>query len=98
MVAPYINRSAAVGFGPAKGSQLDSWLGRANQRESVAKVVSQMKQVIANLPYFPTLLAEGKIKRQYRDHRLEWMIRGGGISVVQEGIEKGTIRFSRLPS
>jgi len=53
--------------------------------------------VIANLPDFPTLLAEGKIKRQYRDHRLEWMIRGGGISIVQEGIEKSTVRFSRLP-
>jgi len=63
----------------------------------VAKVIDQMKQVIANLPDFPTLLAEGKIKRQYRDHRLEWMIRGGGISIVQEGIEKSTVRFSRLP-
>jgi glutathione S-transferase/RNA polymerase-associated protein len=97
-VAPYLNRSAAVGFAPVKGSRLEAWLGRANQRESVAKVIDQMKQVIANLPDFPTLLAEGKIKRQYRDHRLEWMIRGGGISVVQEGIDKGTIRFSRLPS
>ena len=97
-VAPYLNRSAAVGFAPVKGSRLEAWLGRANQRESVAKVIDQMKQVIANLPDFPTLLAEGKIKRQYRDHRLEWMIRGGGISVVQDGIDKGTIRFSRLPS
>jgi glutathione S-transferase len=97
-VAPYVNRSAAVGLAPAKGSRLDAWLSRANQRESVSKVIEQMKQVIANLPDFPTLLAEGKIKRQYRDHRLEWMIRGGGISVVQEGIERGSIRFSRLPS
>jgi glutathione S-transferase/RNA polymerase-associated protein len=96
-VAPYLNRSAAVGLGPAKGSRLEAWLARANQRESVAKVIDQMKQVIANLPDFATLLTEGKIKRQYRDHRLEWMIRGGGISVVQEGIDKGTIRFSRLP-
>ena len=96
-VAPYLNRSAAVGLAPAKGSRLDAWLARANQRASVSKVIDQMKQVIANLPDFPTLLAEGKIKRQYRDHRLEWMIRGGGISIVQEGIDKGTIRFSRLP-
>jgi glutathione S-transferase/RNA polymerase-associated protein len=96
-VAPYLNRSAAVGLGPAKGSRLETWLARANRRESVSKVIDQMKQVIANLPDFAILLAEGKIKRQYRDHRLEWMIRGGGISVVQEGIDKGTIRFSRLP-
>jgi hypothetical protein len=49
-----------------------------------------MKQVIANFPDMAALLAEGKIKRQYRDHRLEWMIRGGGMSVVQEGVEKST--------
>jgi glutathione S-transferase/RNA polymerase-associated protein len=96
-VAPVVNRSAAAGLGPAKGSRLDTWLTRVNQRESVSKVIEQMRQTIANLPDFPALLAQGKIKRQYRDHRLEWMIRGGGISVVQEGIERGTIRFSRLP-
>jgi len=96
-VAPYINRSAAVGLGPVKGSRLAAWLERANQRDSVSKVIEQMKQVISNLPDVSKLLAEGKIKRQYRDHRLEWMIRGGGISIVQEGIDKETIRFSRLP-
>jgi glutathione S-transferase len=95
--APYINRSAAAGYTPPAGSGLAAWLTRVNQRPSVAKVIEQMKQVIANLPDMAALLAEGKIKRQYRDHRLEWMIRGGGMSVVQEGVEKGTIRFSRLP-
>ncbi len=63
----------------------------------MAKVIGQMREVLANLPDFAALLAQGKIKRQYRDHRLEWMIAGGGLSVVQEGIEKGTVRFSRLP-
>jgi glutathione S-transferase/RNA polymerase-associated protein len=96
-VAPYVNRSAVAGMGPASGSRLANWLERANQRDSVSTVIDQMKQVASNLPDFAALLADGKIKRQYRDHRLEWMIRGGGISVVQEGIEKGTIRFSRLP-
>lgn len=96
-VAPYVNRSAAVGLGPPKGSRLEAWMNRANQRESVAKVVEDMRQTIANLPDFAALLTQSKIVRQYRDHRLEWMIRGGGLSVVQEGIEKGTIRFSRLP-
>jgi glutathione S-transferase len=96
-VAPYVNRSAAVGLGPVKGSRLEAWLTRANQRDSVAQVIDQMKQVMAKLPDFGALLADGKIKRQYRDHRLDWMIRGGGISIVQEGIDKETIRFSRLP-
>jgi glutathione S-transferase/RNA polymerase-associated protein len=92
-----INRSAAVDLGPVKGTRLAAWLERANQQPSVSKTIEQMKQVIANLPDFATLLSEGKIKRQYRDHRLEWMIRSGGIAVVQEGLDKGTIRFSRLP-
>lgn len=95
--APYINRSAAYGYTPAAGSALAAWLTRVNQRPSVAKVIDQMKQTIANLPDFAALLAQGKIKRQYRDHRLEWMIASGGLSVVQEGIEQSTIRFSRLP-
>ncbi len=95
--APYINRSAAVGYTPPAGSKLSSWLTRVNQRPSVSVVIDQMRQVLANLPDFAALLAQGKIKRQYRDHRLEWMIAGGGLSVVQEGIERGTVRFSRLP-
>ena len=95
--APYINRSAAYGYIPPAGSKLQAWLARVNQRPSVAKVIEQMQQALANLPDFATLLAQGKVKRQYRDHRLEWMIAGGGLSVVQEGIERGTVRFSRLP-
>jgi glutathione S-transferase/RNA polymerase-associated protein len=36
----------------------------------------------------------GRFKREYRDHRLEWMIRSGGIEVVIEGIQNNNIRFS----
>jgi glutathione S-transferase/RNA polymerase-associated protein len=36
----------------------------------------------------------GLFKREYRDHRLEWMIRSGGLDVVIDGIEKNNIRFS----
>lgn len=97
VVAPYVNRSAAYGYTPPAGSKLAAWLTRVNARPAVAKVVEQMRTVFANLPDFPTLLAQGKVKRQYRDHRLEWMIAAGGLSVVQEGIERGNIRFSRLP-
>ncbi|MFN0315841.1 MAG: glutathione S-transferase family protein [Burkholderiales bacterium] len=95
--APYIARSALSGHPPPAGSALAAWLERVSARPSVAKAVEQMKQVIANFPDVATMLAEGKIKRQYRDHRLEWMIAAGGLSVVQEGLQKGSIRFSRLP-
>jgi glutathione S-transferase/RNA polymerase-associated protein len=36
----------------------------------------------------------GLFKREYRDHRLEWMIRSGGMDVVLEGIRHDNIRFS----
>jgi glutathione S-transferase/RNA polymerase-associated protein len=32
-------------------------------------------------------------KREYRDHRLEWMIKTGGLSVVQDGLDRDNIRF-----
>ena len=97
VVAPYLSRSAASGHPPPPGSKLADWLARASQRPSVAKAIEQMKHVMANMPDVAAMLAQGQINRQYRDHRLEWMIAGGGLAVVQEGIEKGTIRFSRLP-
>jgi glutathione S-transferase/RNA polymerase-associated protein len=39
----------------------------------------------------------GQFKRQYRDHRLEWMIRSGGLDVVQRGLERDNIRFTQPP-
>jgi glutathione S-transferase/RNA polymerase-associated protein len=38
-------------------------------------------------------LDHGLFKREYRDHRLEWMIKTGGLSVVAEGLEKDNISF-----
>ncbi|MFO1036753.1 MAG: hypothetical protein U1E45_07905 [Geminicoccaceae bacterium] len=36
----------------------------------------------------------GGRKRAYRDHRLEWMVKSGGIEVVQAGLRDRSIRFS----
>ena len=96
-VSPYVFRSIASGHPPPANSNLAKWVERASARPSVAKVVEQMKHVIANFPDVATMLANGEVNRQYRDHRLEWMIAAGGLEIVREGIEKGTIRFSRLP-
>ena len=32
-------------------------------------------------------------RREYRDHRLEWMVKSGGIEVVLAGLRDGNIRF-----
>jgi hypothetical protein len=34
------------------------------------------------------------IFRQYRDHRLEWMMKSGGVEIVLAGLRNGTIRFA----
>ena len=94
-VIPYLNRSAGYGYLPPKGSQLVAWFERVNQRDSVAKVRAQMQATLEKMPDLSQMLKNGQVVRQYRDHRLEWMIAAGGLPVVVEGIEKGTIRFSR---
>jgi len=97
-VAPYLNRSAGYGYFPKPGSRLAEWFERVNQEPPVKTVIDQMKQTLSKMPDMAALLQAGQIKRQYRDHRLEWMIAGGGLAVVHEGIENGTIRFSRRAS
>ena len=96
-VIPYLNRSAGYGYLPEKGSGIADWFERANRRETVTKVRAQMQAALEAMPDLGELLRKGEVVRQYRDHRLEWMIGAGGLSVVVEGIEKGTIRFSRTP-
>ena len=34
------------------------------------------------------------LQRQYRDHRLEWMMKSGGAEVVLAGLANGTIKFA----
>jgi glutathione S-transferase/RNA polymerase-associated protein len=96
-VIPYLNRSAGYGYLPANGSRLAEWFERANRRESVATVRAQMQASLDAMPDLAELLRKGEVVRQYRDHRLEWMVSAGGLSVVTEGIHNGTIRFSRIP-
>jgi glutathione S-transferase/RNA polymerase-associated protein len=40
------------------------------------------------------LVESGVFVREYRDHRLEWMIRSGGAQVVLDGIARKNIRFA----
>ncbi len=93
-VVPYLNRAAGNGFPPDKGSKLGDWLARANERPSVQKASSAAEAVLANMAQVAGAVQSGLFKREYRDHRLEWMIRSGGIDVVLEGMKKDNIRFS----
>ena len=92
-VVPRLNTSAARGHAPRPGSPLLDWLKRANERPSVAAAAAAARAAAAAMPDLGAVLASGRFKRQYRDHRLEWMLRSGGLPIVLDGIDKGTIRF-----
>jgi hypothetical protein len=76
--APYAWMSQMFGFPPEPGTLLADWLERVMLRPSVAATVDEARGM----------------KRQYRDHRLEWMIRSGGLQVVLDGIAADNIRFT----
>ena len=94
-VIPHLNLSIA-GFemSPAADSPLLDWFQRVKLRPSITQTLQEAIQSMAVLEQFSQLIQQGGFKREYRDHRLEWIIRMGGIQVVLEGIEQDTIRFS----
>ena len=91
---PYLNGARANGIGPSEGSPLGQWLVRANARSSVAKAAKAAAAVATSMSDVHRAIESGLFKREYRDHRLEWMIRSGGLDVVLEGMKKDNIRFS----
>jgi glutathione S-transferase/RNA polymerase-associated protein len=93
-VVPYLNGARGNGIGPDEASPLGQWLKRANARPSVAKAAAAAAAVVANMAQVDQAVKSGLFKREYRDHRLEWMIRSGGMDVVLEGLQKNNIRFS----
>ncbi|MHB8382454.1 MAG: glutathione S-transferase family protein [Candidatus Binataceae bacterium] len=93
-VYPYLHGSVVWGIALKPASSLAKWLERIEQRPSVQKTVAAAEQFAGSMDALPAMLESGAFKRQYRDHRLEWMMRSGGVEVVLEGLKKGTIRFS----
>ena len=101
-VIPYLNGSAGFDLGPLTGSPLAAWMDRVNARPSVAAVTEAARALSfggtdaarADMAAVREMLERGEFKREYRDHRLEWMIRSGGIDVVSDGLAKDNIRFT----
>jgi glutathione S-transferase/RNA polymerase-associated protein len=93
-VAPYVGASISLGNPPAEGSALAAWFARAMGRETVAKTLREALAFDRGSVDVADLVAKGLFKREYRDHRLEWMIKSGGLDVVVKGLEAGNIRFT----
>jgi len=100
-VVPCVANAANYGFSPNKGSNLARWLEAVMQLPSVATVMGVAKDNAfggdsMDLSGVQAALEAGLFKRQYRDHRLEWMIKTAGIQIVAEGLEKQNIRFTGI--
>ncbi len=93
-VVPFVAASAGFGNGPATGSSLAGWLERAVARPSVAETLSEATGFDIGATNIAGLLAQGLFRREYRDHRLEWMIKSGGVQIVLDGLAANNIRFT----
>src|SRR5262245_22140702 len=78
----------------APDSKLGQWLARCLTRESVSKTLGEAQASLAGMANVDAAVKAGLFKRQYRDHRLEWMMRSGGVDIVLDGLKAETIRFS----
>jgi len=98
-VVPFVNGARGFGHHPPDASALARWLERANTRDSVRRVSAAaaavaMSGASAGMAAVRQALEAGLFKREYRDHRLEWMIRNGAIGIVQGGLQRNNIRFT----
>ena len=92
-VAPILNRSVHYGMAPAAGSPLARWHARARERPSVARTFAEFDAGAEKMVSAADTYTTGGRRREYRDHRLEWMIKSGGIDVVLAGLRDENIRF-----
>ncbi|TPX31247.1 hypothetical protein SmJEL517_g05385 [Synchytrium microbalum] len=95
-VASHVMGCVARGILPPAGSNLARWWAVVEQRPSVAKVIEGgvADRSGPTITDAATRIEQGLFKREYRDHRLEWMIKSNpaGIDIVKAGIGKN-IRF-----
>src|SRR5262249_48609057 len=93
-VYPQVAGSMAWGFAPANGSRLAAWLERINQRQSVRACAAAAVEAMGGFQDLGPIIEQGLFVREYRDHRLEWMLRSGGQQIVLDGMAKKNVRFS----
>lgn len=103
-VIPFVLGATGYDAGPALNSALGKWVKRCLARPSVSQSAAEAQaaaSAVTDSGLLKAALASGAFKREYRDHRLEWMLRSGGLEVLQAGLAAGNIRFShelKVPS
>jgi glutathione S-transferase/RNA polymerase-associated protein len=92
---PYVNAAASQGNKPAADGKLSDWLKRMRGRPSAQRIKQDVLESLAQFSDIPKRVAAGEARRQYRDHRLEWMLKTGGLDIVLDGMRANNLQFSR---
>lgn len=92
-VQVHLRTSQTFGAAELENPVLVDWFERVSARPSVVQTTEEMAAAGGDISGLPEMVKAGLFKREYRDHRLEWMIRSGGLDIVIEGLENGSIRF-----
>jgi glutathione S-transferase/RNA polymerase-associated protein len=93
-VVPYVAASAALGNAPSADSKLSTWLARVMGRDAVRETIDEARAFDRGAVDVADLVRRGLFKREYRDHRLEWMIKSGGVEIVLDGLKADNVRFA----
>jgi glutathione S-transferase/RNA polymerase-associated protein len=91
---PHVNAASSQGNKPSAGGRLEAWLRAMRQRPSVQRCKADIVATLAQFAAVPQRIAQGEARRQYRDHRLEWMLRSGGLAIVEAGLRANNLHFS----
>src|SRR5205085_1558745 len=76
LAAAHVVYAASIcGHAPPADGRLAAWLERVRTRPSVATVFAQAMESFSGFELLPELVRSGHFVREYRDHRLEWMMR-----------------------
>jgi glutathione S-transferase/RNA polymerase-associated protein len=93
-VIPHIAGSAFFGAPlDPKFARLSAWAARCAEEPAVRADADQLSAWMRDNLGGGRGGAGMPIVRQYRDHRLEWMMKSGGTEVVLRGLEARTIKF-----
>ena len=65
-----------------------------NARPAVAETAKEAADAASAMSAVAKIVEQGAFKREYRDHRLEWMIKTTGLDIVSAGLTNKNIRFS----
>ncbi len=90
---PCVNNADRLGMPPAPGSRLEAWLAHLRERPSARRLADEFAAWVET-PLNRPIGTSTTWKRLYKSHRLEWMIRSGGLDVVARGIRDDDVRFS----